>query len=485
MMYARPMERGPHGVALVLFALVWFSCAWFGSWELNPNNATRLFAAFSIVERSDATIDRFQSLTIDKARFGDHYYMDKAPGMTLMAVPLVWAVEKTTGGETDTQVIDAANPRLMRFMALRLRVVVALGAALLTAFATVLLLDLATGITGSPAAGLYAALSYALGSIVWGWSTTMLGHAPVAALLLIATWAIWRGTSGAAELARWRYPLLAGLALGWAVVVEFQAALGGVAIAGWALWRTRDVAWPVRGRVLAMAVGTGIVAMLPLFAYNLFTFGTLFRLGYQGVVGFDGMQQGLFGLTYPKPEALFGILFGVRRGLLWVSPVIILGTVGIAGMIRTRETRDLGVLAAVVIAIVLMVNASYVYWDGGASIGPRHSVPAIPFLAIGLAVLWARWRGAGRRAALVALLVVSVAINLMIASTDIFGSEAYADPLWSRTIVAMFLPGNLSTIPSDFFGWSAWRGFFLYLDVAVPLLVLLIVWTRAAERQTR
>ncbi|SDA26856.1 hypothetical protein SAMN03159340_02072 [Sphingomonas sp. NFR15] len=484
-MYARPMERGPHGVALVLFALVWFSCAWFGSWELNPNNATRLFAAFSIVERSDATIDRFQSLTIDKARFGDHYYMDKAPGMTLMAVPLVWAVEKTTGGETDTQVIDAANPRLMRFMALRLRVVVALGAALLTAFATVLLLDLATGITGSPAAGLYAALSYALGSIVWGWSTTMLGHAPVAALLLIATWAIWRGTSGAAELARWRYPLLAGLALGWAVVVEFQAALGGVAIAGWALWRTRDVAWPVRGRVLAMAVGTGIVAMLPLFAYNLFTFGTLFRLGYQGVVGFDGMQQGLFGLTYPKPEALFGILFGVRRGLLWVSPVIILGTVGIAGMIRTRETRDLGVLAAVVIAIVLMVNASYVYWDGGASIGPRHSVPAIPFLAIGLAVLWARWRGAGRRAALVALLVVSVAINLMIASTDIFGSEAYADPLWSRTIVAMFLPGNLSTIPSDFFGWSAWRGFFLYLDVAVPLLVLLIVWTRAAERQTR
>ncbi|MDF0487029.1 hypothetical protein PX554_02710 [Sphingomonas sp. H39-1-10] len=485
MMGARPMERGPHGVALMLFALVWFSCAWFGSWELNPNNATRLFAAFSIVERGDATIDRFQSLTIDKARFGDHYYMDKAPGMTLMAVPLVWAVEKITGGETDTQVIDAANPRLMRFMALRLRVAVALGAALLTAFAAVLLLDLATGITGSPAAGLYAALSYALGSIVWGWSTTMLGHAPVAALLLIATWAIWRGTSGAAELARWRYPLLAGLALGWAVVVEFQAALGGVAIAGWALWRTRDVAWPVRGRVLAMAVGTGIVAMLPLFAYSLFTFGTLFRLGYQGVVGFNGMQQGLFGLTYPKPEALFGILFGVRRGLLWVSPVIMLGAVGLAGMIRTRETRDLGVLAAVVIAIVLMVNASYVYWDGGASIGPRHSVPAIPFLAIGLAVLWARWRGAGRRAALVALLVVSVAVNLMIASTDIFGSEAYADPLWSRTIVAMFLPGNLSTIPSDFFGWSAWRGFFLYLDVAVPLLVLLIVWTRAAEHQAR
>ena len=482
-MQAKPMVRGPHGVALVLFALVWFSCMWFGSWPLNPNNATRLFAAFSIVERGEATIDRYQSLTIDKAQFGDHYYMDKAPGMTLMAVPLVWGVEKITGGETGALVIDAANPRLMRFMALRLRVAVTLGAALLTAFAAVLLLDLATGITGSPAAGLYAALGYALGSIVWGWSTTVFGHAPVAALLLIATWAIWRGTSGQGELTRWRHPLMAGLALGWAVVIEFQAALGGVAIAGWALWRTRDVAWPVRGRVLAMAVGAGFVAVLPLFAYNLFAFGTLFRLGYQGVVGFNGMQQGLFGLTYPKPGALFGILFGLRRGLLWVSPVIMLGALGLAGMIRTRETRDLGVLAAVVIAIVLMVNASYVYWDGGASIGPRHSVPAIPFLAIGLAALWARWRGAWQRAALVAMLALSVAINLMIASTDIFGSEAYANPLWDRTIIAMFLPGNLSTIPNDFFGWSAWRGFFLYLDIAVPMLVLLIVWTRAAERR--
>jgi hypothetical protein len=152
-------------------------------------------------------------------------------------------------------------------------------------------------------------------------------------------------------------------------------------------------------------------------------------------------------------------------------------------MVRARATRDFGILAAAVIAIVLTVNASYVYWDGGASIGPRHSVPAIPFLAIGLAVLWVRWRSVWQRTALVALLAVSMAINLMIASTDVFGSEAFHDPLWQRTIKGMFLPGNLSTIPNDFFGWSAWRGFFLYLDLAVPLLVLLVLWTRAAERR--
>jgi hypothetical protein len=485
MMSTAPVVRGPHGVALALFALVWFSCMWFGSWALNPNNATRLFAAFAIAERGEAKIDRYQSLTIDKAQFGDHYYMDKAPGMTLMAVPPVWALEKITGGRSSDQVIDATNPRLAAFMRLRLQLAVALSVAVLTAFASVLLLDMATGITGSPAAGLYAALSYALGSIAWGWSTTILGHAPVAALLLIATWAVWRGTSSPRDLGRWRYPLMAGLALGWAVVIEFPAALGGVAIGVWAIWRTRDVAWAPRRSVLMIAVCAGLAALLPLFAYNLFAFGTLFRLGYQGVVGFNGMQQGLFGLTYPKPQALFGILFGVRRGLLWVSPVIVLGMVGLVEMIRARATRDLGVAAAVVVAIVLTVNASYIYWDGGAAIGPRHSVPAIPFLALGLAALWVRWQAPWQRVLLAALLAVSIAINLMIASTDVFGSEAYGNPLWQRTIKGMFLPGNLSTIPSDFLGWSAWRGFFLYVDVAVPLLVLMLIWTRTAERSAR
>ena len=67
-------------ILIVIGLLVWSSCAWFGSWEGNPNNATRLFAAISLVEDGDATIDEFSGLTIDKATFGGHVYLDKAPG---------------------------------------------------------------------------------------------------------------------------------------------------------------------------------------------------------------------------------------------------------------------------------------------------------------------------------------------------------------------------------------------------------------------
>ena len=244
--------RGPHMVAIGLFVLVWLSCVWFGSWELNPNNATRLFGAIALVEQGDARIDRFESLTIDKAQFGEHHYMDKAPGITLMAAPVVWLTNAATGVTSRDHVIDATNPKLATFLRLRLRLAVAFGVATLTAFAAVLLLDLGTGITGNPQAGLFAALGYALGSTVWGWSTTLFGHAPVAALLLIATWAVWRGTSGEREFGRWRYPLMAGAALGWAVVIEFPAALGGLAIGIWAIWRTRDQAWPLRRKLFGI-----------------------------------------------------------------------------------------------------------------------------------------------------------------------------------------------------------------------------------------
>ncbi|WP_277968096.1 hypothetical protein [Sphingomonas echinoides] len=478
--------RGPHAVAAMLFGLVWISCVWFGSYALNPNTATRLFAAITLVERGDARIDRYQSLTIDKAQFGQgdarHYYMDKAPGMTLMALPAVWGVDRLTGTEASDQIIDIANPRLTAFMRARLSVAVASTAAILTAFATVLLLDLGTGITGSPAAGLFAALGYAMGSIAWGWSTSLFGHAPVAALLLIATWAIWRGTAGATEEARGRYPVMAGLTLGWAVAIEYQSALSGVAIGVWALWRTRRFAARARWRIYNVTLVSAAAAFVPVVVYNVIAFGTPFMLGYQGVVGFDGMNQGVFGLTYPKPAILWEILFGLRRGLVWVSPVLLVGVVGLVGMIRRPDTRDMGWLAVAVIVVVVSINASYYYWDGGASIGPRHSVPAIPFLAIGLAPFWASLRGPRLRQAAIGLLALSMVINLVIASTDIFAPEALAAPAWTRNFVGLFLAGKLQTLPNLFFGWGAWFGFALYLDIALPLLALIVWQTRRAER---
>ncbi|WP_419809314.1 hypothetical protein [Sphingomonas sp.] len=445
--------------------LVWFSCAWFGSWEGNPNNATRLFAAISLVEDGDATIDEFAPLTIDKAQFGEHYYLDKAPGMTLMALPAVAFGDWWSGRRSATISKLPGAPDMEHFLRTRLRLAVATGPALLTAIAAALLFDLALGLTGSANGALVAALGFALGSPIWGWSTTIFGHAVVAALYVVALWGIWRATGG---LARPWLMALAGAALGWAVVVEYQAVLAGTVLALFGAIR----AWPgtARWRLICAAVAGGVAALLPLLAYNLIAYGTPFKLGYQGVVGFEGMNRGLFGLSWPDPRVLLEVIVGTRRGLLWVAPVLLLAPLGLRDL-GARQQRLAWTVAAAAL-VVLLVNAGYVYWDGGNSTGPRHAVPAIGLLALGLAPFWARLTSAAGRAAVLALLVLSVGINLLIAACDVFAPPT--DPwalhwVWTQH----FRPGDITSVAGDWWRWPEWTGLLVWAAVALPMLAWL------------
>jgi len=456
-------------IGMLLFALIWMFISWFGSWELNANNAVRMFAAISLVEHGDATIDEFAPLTIDKAVFGGHTYLDKAPGMTLAAVPAVAAVTWATGERSAEQSKHSDDARMARFLRIRQWAAVASGPALLTAIAAVLLYDIGFGLTGRTGAAAFGALGYALGTPIWGWSTTLSGHAAVAALYLIAIWCFLRIPHVTAGL-------IGGAALGWAVTVEYQAALAGLVIAGWAAWRWQTSS-AGRQATLAAAIG-GIAALLPLAGYNLFAFGTPFHVGYSGVVGFEGMNQGLFGLAWPRLDVLRKILLGDRRGLFWVAPVLLAAPLGLIALARGQGTRALAAMAAIAATIVLLVNAAYFYWDGGNSTGPRHAMPAVALLAIGLAPWWARLQTVNGRWLAGALLVLSIAINAVIASAEIFSPPGFHHPFWGYVVEQQFLHGHLRTFPSMWLGWPHWHGFFAWAVIAAVLSAALLVRVR-------
>ena len=118
---------------------------------------------------------------------------------------------------------------------------------------------------------------------------------------------------------------------------------------------------------------------------------------------------------------------------------------------------------------MLLVNAAYVYWDGGHSTGPRHAVPAIGLLAIGLATFWANRVYWWERAFAAAILGMSIAINLAIAAANITTPDEYKFPLWDPILKADWAGGVLRTLPSDFLGWSPFAGVALYLLLAIPL----------------
>ena len=186
------------------------------------------------------------------------------------------------------------------------------------------------------------------------------------------------------------------------------------------------------------------------------------------MVGFDGMNQGFFGLTYPKFAVFAQITFGTARGLFWVAPVLFLAPFGIARLIRAPETRDIGVLATAVIILVLLYNASYVYWDGGFSTGPRHSIPMVGFLALGIAPLWRAW-GATGRGWIAGLVGSGIFLNLAIAATEIAAPSEFRFPL-VNPILKNFAHGKIRDIAGEYWGWPPLLGLLLWLVIALPLL---------------
>jgi hypothetical protein len=99
------------------------------------------------------------------------------------------------------------------------------------------------------------------------------------------------------------------------------------------------------------------------------------------------MQDGFFGIGGPKRGVLMGVLFGQFRGLFFLAPVLALAPIGFALLIRVPAVR-LPALTVLAIAVYyVLMNASYNYWHGGWSYGPRHIAPSLPFRALALAPL--------------------------------------------------------------------------------------------------
>ena len=135
--------------------------------------------------------------------------------------------------------------------------------------------------------------------------------------------------------------------------------------------------------------------------------------------------------------------------------------------------RRLPLLALTGVVVTLLYNAAYAYWDGGNSTGPRHLVPALAYLAVGFAPAWGWLASIAWRSALALLLLVSAAINLVIAAAEIATGGQGAFPLWSD-VFSRFANGELRTVPSAWFGWSPFGGLALYLLVAGGVLAMLV-----------
>ncbi len=360
------------------------------------NENSRFALTRSLAERGRVDIDPYQHETGDKAFRNGHYYSDKAPGASLLAVP-VYALyhlylratgnpapasrltPDDVGGPPPTPLQDdnvQFNLSFRRSLYLCNLGTNALAAALLGVAFLLALCRLGV----PPRQSLFAGLVLTLGSLLMPYATMFYGHVLTAAFLF-GSFALL-----AAPAPRTARPLrIAGLLAGLAVLTEFPAVVPAAFLFAYAL---RDSPrQDVHARLAHLLSGVAVPLLL-LAAYQAAAFGSPLRLGYSLVSRPEfaqGMSQGVMGVGLPRLSVLGAELFGRARGLLYVAPVLLLGFVGLGrALVRSSPLRAEALLCSAMVLYFLLLNTGYYMWTGGSALGPRHLIPALPFLCVGV-----------------------------------------------------------------------------------------------------
>jgi hypothetical protein len=420
-----------------------------GGW--NQNSRFALIRA--ILERHTLQIDAYQLHTGDRALWQGHYYTDKAPGASLLALAPVQAarlLSRFVG-------VDPASFPGIAFTSYVAGVVTS-GVFTVIAALGVFWLSLRWG--ASTGAALFAATAYGVASPAWAYATLFMGHGQTAGCLIIALIAVdalddAAGPDEARNARMRRLGWIIGVAGGWAVVTEFQAAVPAVFIGLLAILRRRSVATgtrdgekavPSRPVIIRIALGVAIAAA-PLLVYNALAFGSPFHVGYASEEGFQELRTGFFGITYPNLSTVRELLFGAYRGLLPLSPLMAATPFGLIVLGR-RGRAGPALVAGGIGLYYLLLNASYFYWEGGWAFGPRQMTAALPFLALGLAPLW-DLAGLAVRGPLLAGWIWGAALTLIAVSTTPQPPATFKAPV-RELLWPAFRDGDLSLNPQTF-----------------------------------
>ena len=238
----------------------------------------------------------------------------------------------------------------------------------------------------SPRIALLAVLAIALGSLFWHYAR--MGQEENLVALAYALWLY-----GAARLTkggRFAASLMASgatlaLATRWATVPALAVLL---ALSLYFLHRHRRNVAPADLTLGAAIAATGIFLLL---WWNHYRFGGWLETGYGRWNAH--LHQHMF-LTDGYGDHLAALLASPYRGVLFYSPILIVGVIGVFAARRSSTsstTSLLGLGALVVLAATLLMLAGFRYWAGGHSWGPRYLTALHVLFAPALGSLFARW----------------------------------------------------------------------------------------------
>lgn len=446
------------------------------------NEISRFGLTWSLVDRHSLNIDTVEAFTIDKAFYKGHYYTDKAPGLSFAAVPIYALYEflfepsvmgyfrsKLPADDIEGKIAIERLSHQFKLWATRVLTVSVISAVFAVFFINVL--SKKAGIMGT-----MLGFAYGLGTMAYCYSTVFYAHQVVGAMLFtsfIMIDARYGKNSFVSDF-------IPGLLIGCSFLFEFPSLLiGGIICLHYICILFRESAENRNQRsgkyfsrfIIFLSGAILPVVILPI--YNYMCFENPLNIGYGMLVENskfkEEMGKGFFGINLPSPTAMWGMTFGLKRGMFIMSPFLVFLIPAVIIEIW-RWSRDglekinFGYLASMLaVSVYFLFNSGYHFWDGGAAIGPRHFIPALPFVVYLCTALGRRW---------------AVPLGITVAVSILFGAVAtLADPqslkvypFWEESW-PMFLSAKISLTPFHLMGFTGYVPMLMYF--LIPAILVL------------
>jgi hypothetical protein len=422
-------------VAVLLVGLSYATLIQSFSW-----NQTSHYDLIRAIDHGHTDIDPYRENTGDKAFYRGHWYSARAPGLALFALPF-YKTLNLLDAESWAQKSKAQrnDDEMIYFIGLWGNVLPGL---------LLLLLVWRMAERYEPGYGAVAAVALGLGTMVLPLSTLLFSHVFTAFLGFAAFTLMVRERDGPPNA--WLLGL-AGLAMGYAVASEYPLFFVAAVLGLYLLSRRDALSGALIARRAGAYVAGGLIGILPLLLYNHYAFNSWTHLAYASI---PRQKQGFFGIDAPSLKVLATLLFD-SRGLLTISPVLIMGGVGTVLLYRRGKRAEALTIGGICLCYV-GYNSGYYLPFGGGFMGPRFLTTTLPFLAFPIALALKRYP-----APTIALAGVSIAATVIATITHpLIGYEKEA-VVWTRYLSKGEFQPTVASIFGAGRGWGAIWAFLL------------------------